>query len=92
MKGMNGMKQIGRLAMREEGEVWKAYYAEAETMKDAVFLGSIRMGAIRGNEARKEAFMLLMRGLVADLLEGVTGTRPSWTEPQPAPDTDRWGV
>ena len=50
---MNDTVQIGRLAMRQEGGNWVAYYALNETMKDAIFLGSIRMNAILNNKKRK---------------------------------------
>ena len=38
-----GKYDIGRLAMRVEGELWSAYYAMPNTMEGAVFLGSIAM-------------------------------------------------
>jgi hypothetical protein len=41
-----GMNKIGRLALRREGDNWVAYYAEAETMQQSIFLGSIAIGAV----------------------------------------------
>ena len=88
-------KKIGRLALREEGENWSAYYALPDTMEGALFLGSIRMGAVAGvsvgNKARKQAFMDLMRDLVDDIIEEKTGIRPSWGEPERAPESERAG-
>lgn len=83
--------QIGRLAMREEGDDWVAYYAMPDTMVGALRLGSIRM-AIATDEKHKQAFMALMREAVGDIVEEMCGTRPVWpTPPQPAPQHERAG-
>ncbi len=84
-------EQIGRLAFRHEGTLWVAYYALKETMDGALFLGSIRMAAVVNNPARRAAFMDMMRGLVADVLEEKTGQRPVWKEPVSAPEHERGG-
>jgi hypothetical protein len=76
--------KMGRLAMREEGDDWKAYYAMPETMKGAIFLGSIKMRFVVVEE-RKKAFMDLMREAVADLIEEKMGIRPVWGGPKAAP-------
>lgn len=88
---LDGMVQIGRLAMRQEGGNWVAYYALPDSMERPVFIGSIRMRAIMGNRARKERFMGLMRDVVADIIEERTGTRPTWGGPAPAPEHERSG-
>lgn len=86
-----GHVQVGRLAMREEGTNWVAYYALTDTMKDAICLGSIRMGAITTNPERKQAFMGMMRDIVSDLIEEQTGIRPQWGGPDLAPEHERSG-
>ncbi len=83
-------QKIGRLAMRQEGNQWVAYYALNETMEDAIWLGAIRMGAVL-NPERKTQFMNLMRDIVADILEEMTGTRPIWGGPEPAPEHEKAG-
>jgi hypothetical protein len=83
--------QVGRLALREEGNNWVAYYTLPDTMKDAIFLGAIRMGAIVDRPERKTAFMDLMRDVVADRIEEATGIRPQWGGPQMAPEHERSG-
>lgn len=83
--------QVGRLAMRHEGDNWNAYYAMPGTMDGAIFLGSIRMGAVVDNAERKQAFMLMMRDIVADIIEENTGYRPTWGGPQTAPEHERSG-
>lgn len=75
---------MGRLAMREEGEDWKAYYALPDTMTDAIFLGSIKMRFVTV-ASRKKAFMDLMREAVSDLIEEKVGIRPVWGGEKPAP-------
>lgn len=83
-------QQIGRLAFRHEGNMWNAYYAEAETMADAKLLGSIAINLVQRPE-RKEAFMSLMRDVFADFIEETIGVRPDWGGPQTAPEHERSG-
>lgn len=83
--------QLGRLAMRVEGQLWVAYYAMSETMEGAIFLGSIRFAAVEKNKDRKQAFVELMRGIVSEVLAGKTGATPVWNEPKPAPESERGG-
>lgn len=83
------LTKIGRLALREEGEWWNAYYALDGTMEEAVHLGSIRMSIVQTNPEHKIVFMGLMREIVADRLEEILGKRPSWEDPKPAPEAER---
>lgn len=85
-------QQMGRLAMREEGGFWNAYYATTGTMEGAILLGSIRMQFVARPE-RKAEFMAMMREAVGDVLEGITGVRPVWPEPdgRRAPEHERAG-
>jgi hypothetical protein len=85
-------QQIGRLAMRHEGSFWNAYYAMPGTMEGAILLGSIAMSFVIGHPDRKDAFMNLMKKAVADIIEDVTGERPTWPDaPQLAPESERAG-
>jgi len=84
------MKEIGRLAMRAEGNLWVGYYAKPDTMEGALFLGSIQLRFVEDKD-RKNAFMGLMREAVGDILQEATGERPSWTEPHRAPESERSG-
>lgn len=87
---MAEMQQIGRLALRVEGNNWVAYYAMTNTMEGALFLGSIRM-ALVSRKDRKNKFMGLMRNVVGDLIEEASGKRPEWKEPYAAPEHERSG-
>jgi hypothetical protein len=81
--------KIGRLALREEGDTWVAYYAMPDTMDGALVLANIRL-AIVANEDRKTEFIALMREAVSDLIESQCGSRPVWPgPPQPAPEHER---
>lgn len=81
--------KVGRLAMRQEGELWVAYYAMPESMKAALYLGSIRLAFVNTPE-RREAFMGFMREAVGDLIEQAAGVRPTWPEgAQSAPESER---
>lgn len=86
-----GRVQVGRLAMRHEGEAWNAYYAMEDTMIGAIPLGSIRIGAIAKNPTRKQAFMEMMQDIVADLIQEKTGHRPIWGSPTAGPEHERAG-
>jgi len=81
-------QQVGRLAMRVEGDNWNAYYAMTNTMEGALFLGSIRMAFVQ-DASRKAVFMGLMRDSVSSILEGVVGAKPEWKDPVKAPEHER---
>lgn len=82
------MEQIGRLAMREQGERWVAYYARNDSMDDAIELGSIAMSFV-GRPDRKNQFMDLMRECFADAVQREIGIRPEWGGPVDAPEHER---
>lgn len=85
------LQQVGRLAMRGEGDWWVAYYAEVGTMDGAHELARVSMGLVR-EQKRRDQFIGLMRELYADLVEGALGIRPTFPEPpQPAPEHERSG-
>ena len=89
---MSKLQEMGRLAMREEGTLWVAYYALPDSMKGALFLGSIRMQFVAGHPERKAAFMELMKEAVSDILEQKIGRRPEWPHPPHlAPEHERGG-
>lgn len=81
----------GRLALREDGDFWKAYYAKSDTMDGAILLGMIRLAFVLDNPTRKREFMLLMQAATTDMLREFTGgVRIAWPEPpQPAPRHER---
>lgn len=84
--------KIGRLALRHEGANWNAYYAMPGTMDGAIFLGSIAMRFVVDKPDRKDAFIGFMREAVSDLIEELTGQRPSWPDGvQTAPEHERAG-
>lgn len=87
-------QQVGRLALREEGLWWKAYYAKQDTMQDALLLGQIQLNIVandtKNSRARKREFIMLMQAAVTDIIEDIIGTRPTWPEPpQTAPEHER---
>jgi hypothetical protein len=84
------MTQAGRLAMRVEGNLWVAYFAQMGTMDGAIFLGSIQMAFVQDRD-RKAAFMGLMREAVGEILAAASGAEPHWPAPVPAPESERSG-
>lgn len=87
---MTDKVQIGRLALRHEGEWWNAYYADNDTMKDAILLGSLNMAFVEVPK-HKQQFMDLMRDIVSGILESMTGESPEWGGTQKAPEHERSG-
>ena len=83
--------QVGRLAMRQEGDNWVAYYAMNNTMDGALTLGSIKMSFIEKNGERKNLFMDMMRECVDELIDETTGAKPTWGGAVPAPEIERSG-
>lgn len=83
------LAQVGRIALRVEGDNWNAYFAPPDTMDGSLYLGSIRLTLVALPE-RKEAFMALMRDVVGDLMEDTLGQRPVWPDPpKRAPEHER---
>ena len=87
---MTSEKQVGRLAFRVEGNKWACYYAMADTMEGAIWMGSVMMGIVQDRE-RKEMFMNLMRSALKDFLEERIGGKVSSWDEQPAPESERSG-
>lgn len=56
--------------MRVEGEKLAAYYAISHAQKDATFLGSIRLAAVKSNTTRKQAFISMMSDMASDRIAG----------------------
>ena len=86
---MDQETEIGRLAFREEGAFWVAYFAGPGTMDQAVVLGSIRMNVIQACPEHKAAFVTLMRGVLDTAFAEMFGAVPEWRGAQPAPDHER---
>jgi hypothetical protein len=84
------LTKVGRLALRQEGDLWVAYYAEPDKMEGAIYLGSIQIALVENNPDRKQQFMDLMRAVVGDMIGKIVGVRPHWPEgTQPAPEHER---
>lgn len=86
----NSEQQVSRLAMRQEGDWWVAYYAMPETMTDAIELGRVQMGIVQDRD-RKERFMVMMKDAVGDFIRDATGAEPSGWNRQTAPEHERSG-
>jgi hypothetical protein len=86
---MTAPQQIGRLALRQEGEWWVGYFARPMIMDGAAELGRIRF-AIARDPQNKRMFISLMSKVVADMIEHQTGVRPGMVE-QSAPEHERAG-
>lgn len=84
-------QQIGRLAMRAEGDWWVAYYAKMGTMADALELGRIRLSCVQ-EDAQRNAAMECFKSIVGAMIAGVVGADVAWpTAPQAAPEHEKSG-
>ena len=83
--------QVGRLAMRVEGNWWTAYYALPDTMDKALRLGQVHMSLVQ-DEDRKQAFMDLCKSFISDIIELNHGKPPSEWHIEAAPESERSGT
>ena len=83
----------GRVAFREEGDLWNAYWAPMDTMEGAVFICSIRMGVVKRYPRIKHAFMSMATAVMAAFFEdeGIEAEWPGPEDAQPAPEHERAG-
>jgi hypothetical protein len=83
--------EAGRLAFREEGDFWNAYWAPSLTsLQGALLLGSIRMSSASLGSIKNE-FMEVMKNAFAAHVEEVTGRTLEWRKPVRAPKSERSG-
>jgi hypothetical protein len=87
---MKSKADIGRLALRVEGDDWNAYYAKSGTMDGAIMLGSIKMNALR-SEMIKRGFIDLMTEVASQLIKETLGHDVTSGPPQTAPEHERAG-
>jgi hypothetical protein len=81
------MTLVGRIALREEGDFWNAYYAMPDTLKGSILLGSIRISLVKADPDVKQAFILLMRTVVTLVIADTTGQLALWPDdPVAAPE------
>jgi hypothetical protein len=76
--------EIGRLALRQDGPLWVAYFAAPDTMDGAVKIASILLTCV-ADPKHKATFMALMRDIVSDIIESNIGHRPDWPQPDGQP-------
>ena len=80
-----------RLAFREEGELWNVYLALPNTLVGAKHVGSIAMGSVKKYPDIKNDFMALMKRVLANAVEEMTGNPPDDWEERRAPKGERSG-
>lgn len=89
---MSEKLKVGRIAIRAEGDLVVARYAEADTMDGAIFLSSMSKAAADACPEAFQLFLTLNRTVVGRLFEfaGVKGP-VEWQEPERAPEHERAG-
>ncbi len=85
------MAELGRLAMRVEGDWWVAYCAKINTMDGAIELGRIRM-TVAEVPAIKAATLEYFKLVFSKMFQGATGLKLDWpTAERPAPEHEKAG-
>ena len=84
-------EQIGRLAMRQEGDYWNAYFAQSDTMEGSILLGSLHMGCAMADIQVKDGFMEVMRQAAGNIISNATGITPGWSGVEDAPEHEKAG-
>lgn len=83
--------QIGRLAMRAEGDWWIAYYAKMGTMDGALELGRVRMTIAQVPEY-KAVTLECYKAIVGGMIANIVGADVAWPlPPQDAPEHEKSG-
>lgn len=85
---MIGRHPFGRLAFREEGELWVCHFAPVEGLDESIFLGSILMRFADDNAVRRQ-FVDLMTDCLSRVIKETFGEKPTWSDPEPAPEHER---
>lgn len=88
---MSDLKQVGRVAIRHEGEFINAYWALPDTMNKAILLGSIRHALASTDPAVFEAFKGMMQLAATVFLKSVLNADAHFDNEQPAPEHERSG-
>jgi hypothetical protein len=87
---MKDKVEIGRLALRKEGEFWNAYWSSSpHNLDKALLIGCIRLNCM--TDKIRENFMEMMKDAFAVHVENITGETPTWSAPRTAPENERGG-
>jgi hypothetical protein len=82
--------KVGRLAFRQEGEFWNAYWAPNQhNLNKAILIGCIRLNTVKGQV--REDFMQLMQNAFNVIVEDIMDETPVWSKPKTAPENERSG-
>jgi hypothetical protein len=81
----------GRIALREEGDWWVAYWARPDTMDGALPLARVRMNLVAKDKAIKRAFIEFAQLIMTHGIEAVGGKIEGWHAPIPGPPHERGG-
>ena len=80
-----------RLAIRSEGEYINCYFAEDDTMDDALLLGSIKRSIVETDERLFDEWREFMQRAFGLVAVRAIGVEPVWSEPEKAPEHERSG-
>lgn len=82
--------EIGKVAYREIGSRWVAYYTLTHNgQTTTIQLGSMPIKLCVTFPTRREEFKILMRNIAWDIIEDITGMRPTTHGETVAPESER---
>jgi hypothetical protein len=80
-----------KLALRQEGYWWVAYFDQLKSGEDRVEIGRILMGVAQQEPAIKAKFIELNQMILEGVLKRIGIAAPFWNDPEPAPENERSG-
>lgn len=77
---MTDLKQhaVGRLAMRQEGKIWQAYWADQDTVQGAIPIANILISLVSTEESKQAFIECLTRCLQPKIEDSVGASVKEW--------------
>jgi hypothetical protein len=78
-----------RLAFRGEGEFVNCYFADNDTLAEAILVGSLRLAVVEKHPEAFEQFKELMTQVLISACRDAIGVEPAFFHEYPAPEHER---
>jgi len=82
------MQNVGRIAMRDMGDWWVAFYVlpTPEGTEEWTEMGRIKLYLAADSEERKQLFINVFKHYVAEVIQHIAGKEPTWSEERDGTD------
>lgn len=75
------VNRIGKAQFREEEEFWNAYFITDSDHGD-ILIASVQAKIIKNSKEREKQFIDFVVESICDIIEDITGRRPSFSDPE----------